>query len=567
MALVITLIMLSVTLIMAIAFLAVARRERISVSTSTDTTVARFASDNALAAAQAQIIGNLLSTNTAFYDYNLLVSTNYINANGFDIAALPSPNNVSYNYPNGNLIAGPDFDRNVANLLFLPRAPVMVSASEPAGRFYLDLNRSGAFEDTGDLNYTIDAFGVTNRILSPAAPYTTVGDPQWVGILDRPGAPHGPDNLFTSRYAFIALPVGESLDVNAMHNYVKRVVAKPQLMPLGADSYMRNQGVGSWELNLAAFLSDLNTNQWLGYNYALDSFGLPSLTQANGGNAFDDSLALLRYRYNFNLFNQAPANLMFPPVSAGNILPRDNVDAYSDGPIQFTTSNIVESLLPDDPTRPWAGAANTNRFFTPGDLYDRTKTQVGIAANVFGFSDRLNNAGTNTFGNANKVVPTYDAYTFYRMLDQLGTDTLPDTGRLNLNYSNAVVTYSNGIFVSATIIPGAETNLVPWISSNFFCAAADLLLKTYTTNWFQANPQNYLATYFATNFTYNYVNVRGTSVTNDPSGFGLSIPVLNIQNQIPAFGLGHIPVLINGQFVYSPAVNRLVQLAANIYDA
>ena len=38
-------------------------------------------------------------------------------------------------------------------------------------------------------------------------------------------------------------------------------------------------------------------------------------------------------------------------------------------------------------------------------------------------------------------------------------------------------------------------------------------------------------------------------------------------NQIPAFGITNIPVCVNGQFAYSPAVNRLLQLAANIYDA
>jgi len=38
-------------------------------------------------------------------------------------------------------------------------------------------------------------------------------------------------------------------------------------------------------------------------------------------------------------------------------------------------------------------------------------------------------------------------------------------------------------------------------------------------------------------------------------------------NQVPAMGLTNIPVVISNQFVYSPSVNRLLQLAANIYDA
>ena len=81
-ALVITLILLSVTLVMAVAFLAISRRERGSVTTSTDTTTARLAADSALANAQAQIVANVLAT-TNPYNYGLLVSTNFINPNGF----------------------------------------------------------------------------------------------------------------------------------------------------------------------------------------------------------------------------------------------------------------------------------------------------------------------------------------------------------------------------------------------------------------------------------------------------------------------------------------------------
>ncbi len=46
MALVISLIMLSVTLIMAVAFLALSRRERSAVTTTTDTAAARLAADS-----------------------------------------------------------------------------------------------------------------------------------------------------------------------------------------------------------------------------------------------------------------------------------------------------------------------------------------------------------------------------------------------------------------------------------------------------------------------------------------------------------------------------------------
>ena len=77
-ALIITLILLSVVTFMAITFLALSRRERSAVTTVTDTASARLAADAALANAEAQIIANALAT-TNPYNFGLLVSTNYIN--------------------------------------------------------------------------------------------------------------------------------------------------------------------------------------------------------------------------------------------------------------------------------------------------------------------------------------------------------------------------------------------------------------------------------------------------------------------------------------------------------
>ena len=148
-ALVITLIMLSVTLVMAVAFLALARRERGSVTTSTDTTTARLAAETALANAEAQIAANMLTGSSNAYNLGLLVSTNYINPEGF-IAGIVNPTNVNYLYPNSTLLTGNDFVQNVANLFYLPRAPVMVNSDpNPGGRFYLDLNENGRFETNG----------------------------------------------------------------------------------------------------------------------------------------------------------------------------------------------------------------------------------------------------------------------------------------------------------------------------------------------------------------------------------------------------------------------------------
>ncbi len=74
-ALIITLILLSVVTFMAVTFLALSRRERGAVATVTDTAGARYAADAALANAEAQIIANALST-TNPYNFGLLVSTN-----------------------------------------------------------------------------------------------------------------------------------------------------------------------------------------------------------------------------------------------------------------------------------------------------------------------------------------------------------------------------------------------------------------------------------------------------------------------------------------------------------
>src|SRR5271154_2635068 len=97
-ALIITLILLSVTLFMAIAFLAISRRERGSVTTSVDTATARLAADSALANAQAQIIAGIFATTNPF-NSSLLVSTNFINGNGF-ANGIANPTNVNYDYQN-----------------------------------------------------------------------------------------------------------------------------------------------------------------------------------------------------------------------------------------------------------------------------------------------------------------------------------------------------------------------------------------------------------------------------------------------------------------------------------
>src|SRR6266850_7285787 len=120
-ALVITLIMLSVITFMAITFLALSRRERGAVETMTDQLTARNAADTAKEMVQAELLAAILST-TNPYNFDLLVSTNFINGLGYQ-TGISDVTNVNYAYPNGTLLNLNDFLQNLTNLLYDPRVP------------------------------------------------------------------------------------------------------------------------------------------------------------------------------------------------------------------------------------------------------------------------------------------------------------------------------------------------------------------------------------------------------------------------------------------------------------
>ncbi len=77
------------------------------------------------------------------------------------------------------------------------------------------------------------------------------------------------------------------------------------------------------------------------------------------------------------------------------------------------------------------------------------------------------------------TVPTYDRYTFYRMLDQLGTDSSADDGKMNLNYDN-LDPYIHTVAGITVTNPPSETNLMAWTPLGFFTNAADRMLRYYT---------------------------------------------------------------------------------------
>lgn len=518
MALIITLILLSVITFLAVTFLALSRREKGAVTVMTAQTTAKFATDAALNRVTAEFIAGLSASSNA-YAFGMMVSTNYINPFGFQ-SGVSSFDNVSYSYANGAPVTGNDALQNLTNLLYNPRAPVVVTnryfANSNEFRFYLDLNRNRRY-DTNGLLPVINPNGefydlAGNWITTPQAGNTLsnffTGDPEWIGILERPELPHSSSNRFIARYAYIVVPAGRTLDVNYIHNQAKQPSSPAR------EGFFRNQGVGSWENNLAGFLVDLNTNLWHSdILYATPYTYLTAPNFESQGAAFYDALRMVRYRYGGNYRNTLlPVSALFG-VPGVNAFSRDYVDGYSGGPL---VTNYWGWNVPEDRDVPrvsglgWPGADSLDHFFTTQDLFDRSKAAYQASANELTFTDRIQIAGTNT--------SSYDRYTYYRLLEQLGTDSAPDTGpKIHLNYINV-----GGI---------AATNFIPWTTTAPQVAAA------------LGRP---VSEVFFTNAVDNLLRAAGYS-----------------------FGVRDIPVFsrTNNGFVYQPSVHRLLQLAVNIYDS
>jgi hypothetical protein len=496
-ALITTLIMLSVVTVMAVAFLAVSRRERAAVTTSSDRLDARALTEAAYQRAEAEIVSRVLAT-TNILAYDLVVSTNYQSPFGF-LPGNTNIANVSFAYPDGRPVVGDDLFALYRNLQVDARVPVFIVTNVATGaedfRYFLDFNRNGLFETNGvqvELDQAGRSLGFTNF---------HIGDPEWIGVLRRPDQPHSGSNLFVGRYAFMVLPLGKSLDLNFIHNHAKR-------LGLNFDGYLRNQGVGSWELNLAGFLRDLNTNAWNGYEYITNAFSPSRLI------AFDHAQTLLGLRYRGSPGSlRTIANLY--GTDGSRAYTSDFIDGYSDGPLQFDINPpytgagaAIQALDDDDSTRPWPGADNPAQYFDPQELFDTP------GSGIFSFTNRLLQAGLGR--------STYDRHTFYRLLGQLGTDSVPaNRGQIHLNYDNRLDFDPRLVGLTPDPKIGYHaTNFVRWTASGFFTNAADQILKTL----------------------------------NPPPGRG--VPLLAVTN---------IPVWPTNE--YTPSVHRALQVAANIYDA
>ena len=534
-ALVITLILLAVITFMTVTFLVVTRSESGNVRATTDQATAALAAETALEQAQVQIIAPMLAfTNASMLGF--MVSTNYQSpyfTNG-------SQNflNVNYLDQSGQPLSGNNALLNLANLLYLPRAPVFLTNLYHTNefRFYFDANRNERFEPSGWLV-------VTNSLGQPITSSSNVwitnfyqGDPQWIGILERgsyvpsllgatrpAGFPHGPNNRFLSRYAFMVIPSSTALDVNSIHNYGR--LRDPNMAVVRGDCFLRNMGAATWEINLAAFLTDLNTNYWPAtavntYNFRAYQYD-PALGQFNTGAGFDDALALLRYRYSTNWNRYLSSVNGLYGLSNGFKFQSDWIDAYCTGPVM---SNFLWRPIPgdsDNATRVnlgWCGADNLNHFSDPQDFWDKTKTAFGQnpdpAISGLLFSDRLRMSLTNN--------DSYNRYTFSRLVGQLGMDSSPEGPKQHLNYAN--------VDKRGQVVPNLATNFQPWEPTQFFTNAAIRMLVDALDD--PANPS----------YITNFVNTLSD-------------------------GTKQLNIRIYPTNYYTPAVHRIMQVAANIYDA
>ncbi|MBN8246957.1 MAG: hypothetical protein J0L84_05880, partial [Verrucomicrobia bacterium] len=588
-ALVITLLMLSVVTITAVAFLAVSRRERDSVTTYAEQADARFVAEAGLNHAQARLTSRMAATTNRLAYGGFMVSTNYLNPffrfgqSFVDTRNYRALTNVSYFRTNGLPLFNLSTDngrqtyaRMLGNLYYDPRPPVFVQTNRNPNlvngdpwdfRFYLDLNRNGRF-DTNGWQYPRDEFGRTFGFDQEFL----WGDPEWIGLLQHPDAPHSGTNHFVGRFAYVVVPTARTLDLNFLGNDAKRLnlgVTNPPGQGLLGSGFLRNQGVGAWEINAAGFLAGLNTNIWLAtpndYRYETN------MGTASTGLAFSDGERLRRFREENVIPRSAEAFYAFDsgrPDDAriDEVFRRDFVDGYSDGPLALTVTDIRRRLNDNDvPDRTWPGSNSTNHFVELNDLF---RPELGIA-------HRITGQFTNTAGvRQTSPFSTYDSHTFYRLISQLGTDSSDSRFETGIHPAYSDLNEANRLRRSPVNPYGFYRR--PKLNLNY---GPDIPGDTGPNSVRIANFREWQPSEWFTNAAHRLLL----------SEFNVALPfrVPGVPDQIPGLAVhgaaavgqvdpgltnqgARVVIPMNGglqtNYVYDAQVHRLLQVAANIYD-
>lgn len=530
-ALVVTLILLAVITTLAIAFLGITHRETGAVDSMARTTDAELATDSALERAKAEIAAvypghnlNAAVTNTLGPD--MIVS---ICCQNYD-AVSNSPTfrrTIPYDRLDPDQRTTNRYDAAPPVFVQTNNGPIIPGQRVLDDRFFVDLNRNGIFEESGYVPNTTDNPAGPGRFQFEVQAGNIVtnwriGDPQWIGLLQNPRQAHGPNNRYIARYAFMVLPAGRSLDVNWIHN---EALENPVA---GVERYYRNQGVGPWELNLAAFLADLNANEW---NNPLNlPYYFTNNPPGGSGVAFQDARELLYYRYAGNRANRDNLNGFFPNLSG--VFNDNQIDVFADG-----FASPITGL------RRWSGTDSTNRFFSIHDYFDPVKLPKFQAPDQF--RDRLRK--TSNRGNS------YDRYTFYRMLAQLGTDSVSEEdGRINLNYVN-VPSWKTGQQLLASDLIRWTTNVtvvnVPRLGTDVDMGRPipEIFFLTVVTNLLAREPA---LAFMVTNRLPD--TMFSAPVFTNGSMLTTNAPLASPQNPGP---------------LYAGRLHQILQLAANILDA
>ena len=149
------------------------------------------------------------------------------------------------------------------------------------------------------------------------------------------------------------------------------------------------------------------------------------------------------------------------------------------------------------------------------------------------FTNRLLGSMTNR--------STYDRYTLYRLLGQLGQDSFPAArSKININYANDILGLQDDGVRNAT-------NFVPWTPIGFFTSTGEQLLREHRRKLLQE---------------------FGLTQNIEMAGMGVDAFEKRLQESgIPQVQLSITNISVYPVNLFTHEVRRLFQVVANIYDA